>query len=107
HKCNNWVSYTFLTSIQKYLNEVLGFDIKSNGILSALLYVCQWLNIIISGIIADKIIHKKILTITQTRKLFSTLGNFLPAIFVFGLIFITYQFKYTAVILLTIGVTLT
>ncbi|CAF4771752.1 unnamed protein product, partial [Rotaria sp. Silwood2] len=28
HTCNNWGSYTFLTSIPKYMNEDLGFDIK-------------------------------------------------------------------------------
>ncbi|CAF2924989.1 unnamed protein product [Rotaria sp. Silwood2] len=89
------------------MDEVLGFDIKSNGVLSALIYSCQWLNINISGIIADILIHRKILTITQTRKLFTILGNFLPAIFVFGLTFMTCQYKYTAFILLTIGVTFT
>ena len=29
HTCCNWGSYTFLTSTPKYLDEVLGFDIKS------------------------------------------------------------------------------
>ena len=31
HTCNNWGSYTFLTSIPKYMAEVLKFDIKSVG----------------------------------------------------------------------------
>jgi len=29
HTCNNYGSYTFLTSIPKYMSEVLKFDIKS------------------------------------------------------------------------------
>lgn len=29
HTCSNWGTYTFLTSIPKYMDEVLGFDIKS------------------------------------------------------------------------------
>jgi MFS transporter, ACS family, solute carrier family 17 (sodium-dependent inorganic phosphate cotransporter), member 5 len=29
HTCNNWGIYTFLTSIPKYMDEVLKFDIKS------------------------------------------------------------------------------
>lgn len=29
HTCNNWGTYTFLTSIPKYMAEVLRFDIKS------------------------------------------------------------------------------
>ncbi|CAF2083345.1 unnamed protein product [Rotaria magnacalcarata] len=107
HTCSNWGTYTFLTSIPKYMDEVLGFDIKSNGIFSALLYASQWLSINLSGIIADMLIHKKLLSITQTRKLINILGSFLPAIFVLGLAFMTCQYRYTAVILLTIGVGLT
>jgi hypothetical protein len=29
HTCNNWGIYTFLTSISKYMDEILKFDIKS------------------------------------------------------------------------------
>ena len=29
HTCNNWGTYTFMTSIPKYMAEVLKFDIKS------------------------------------------------------------------------------
>ena len=29
HTCNNWGTYTFLTSIPKYMAEALKFDIKS------------------------------------------------------------------------------
>jgi hypothetical protein len=65
------------------------------------------LNINISGAIADMLIRKKILTRTQTRKLFNVLGNLCPAIFVVGLAFMTCKLKYVAVVLLTIGVTFT
>ncbi|CAF1032852.1 unnamed protein product [Adineta ricciae] len=107
HTCNNWGTYTFLTSIPKYMAEVLRFDIKSNGLLSSLPYMIFWLNINISGVLADLCIRKKILTRTQTRKFFNVLGNLFPAIFVIGLAFMTCKLKYLAVALLTIGVTFT
>ncbi|CAM4940543.1 unnamed protein product [Rotaria socialis] len=107
HTCNNWGTYTFLTSIPKYMAEVLKFDIKSNGLLSSLPYIIFWLNINISGAVADMIIRKKFLTRTQTRKLFNVLGNLFPALFVIGLAFMTCKTKYFAVALLTIGVTFT
>ncbi|CAF1936344.1 unnamed protein product [Rotaria magnacalcarata] len=125
HTCSNWGTYTFLTSIPKYMDEVLGFDIKSvsekKGI-EKIFYLLEknleWnffcsiicksmVSINLSGIIADMLIHKKLLSITQTRKLINILGSFLPAIFVLGLAFMTCQYRYTAVILLTIGVGLT
>ncbi|CAF1265078.1 unnamed protein product [Rotaria sordida] len=107
HTCNNWGTYTFLTSIPKYMSEVLKFDIKSNGVLSSLPYLMFWLNINISGAVADRLIQKETLTTTQTRKLFNVLGNLIPAIFVIGLAFMTCKIKYVAVVLLTIGVTFT
>ncbi|CAF1249155.1 unnamed protein product [Rotaria sp. Silwood1] len=75
-----------------------------NGFLAALPYIVLWLNINISGIIADVIIRKNLLTTTNTRKLFNILGNLFPAIFVLGLAFMTCRLKYVAVVLLTIGV---
>ncbi|CAF3470855.1 unnamed protein product [Rotaria sp. Silwood1] len=107
HTCNNWGTYTFLTSIPKYMSEVLRFDIKSNGLLSSLPYLMFWLNINISGAVADSLIRKGTLSRTGTRKLFNVLGNLLPAIFVIGLAFMTCKIKYIAVALLTIGVTFT
>ncbi|CAF1312349.1 unnamed protein product [Rotaria sordida] len=103
HTCNNWGTYTFLTSAPKYMDEVLKFNIKSNGFLSALPYIMVWLSTNISGIIADIIIRKNLLTTTNTRKLFNILGNLLPAICVLSLAFLTCQLKYVAVILLTIS----
>ncbi len=66
-----------------------------------------WLNINVSGFVADMLIRKEILTRTQTRKVFNVLGNLFPAIFVIGLAFMTCKIKYVAVALLTIGVTFT
>lgn len=66
-----------------------------------------WININLSGVIADMIIRNKILTRTKTRKVFNVLGNLFPAIFVIGLAFMTCKSKYIAVALLTIGVTFT
>jgi hypothetical protein len=66
-----------------------------------------WLNINISGAVADMLIKKEILTRTTTRKVFNVLGNLCPAIFVVGLAFMTCKLKYLAVALLTIGVTFT
>ncbi len=75
--------------------------------MSSLPYIIFWLNINISGALADMIIRKKFLTRTNTRKVFNVLGNLFPAIFVIGLAFMTCKLKYLAVALLTIGVTFT
>lgn len=65
------------------------------------------MNINVSGVVADTLTRKNILSRTQTRKLFNVLGNLFPALFVIGLGYMTCKTKYTAVTLLTIGVTFT
>lgn len=75
HTCSNWGTYLFLTSLPTYMKEVLKFDVKSNGALSALPYLSFWLVIISSGIIADKLQACGVRKII-VRKLFSVLGNF-------------------------------
>jgi hypothetical protein len=67
-------------------------------------YIVLWLNIILSGVIADMLIRKRMLTTTQTRKLFNILGNLLSAILVVVLAFMTCRMKYIAVLVLIIGV---
>lgn len=75
-----------------------------NGLFSTLPYICLWIIINLSGNLSDLIIRKKFLTKSKTRKLFNTLGTLLPALFVIALAFVTYQMKYVAIIILTIGV---
>ncbi|XP_025093980.1 putative inorganic phosphate cotransporter isoform X2 [Pomacea canaliculata] len=75
HMCFNWGEYTFLTNIPTYLKEVLHFDVKSNGLLSALPYIGFWLIINISSHLADFCCRTKMMDKTKTRKLFNTIAN--------------------------------
>ncbi|XP_053190148.1 sialin [Scomber japonicus] len=76
--CANWSYYTLLTSLPTYMNNVLHFDLKSNGFLSALPYLGAWFVSITSGVVADTLIEKNMLSITSVRKIFTLVG-LLPA----------------------------
>jgi ACS family sodium-dependent inorganic phosphate cotransporter-like MFS transporter 5 len=56
------------------MNEILKFDIKSNGFFSAIPYIFSWIFAIVSGYISDKLIIKKIMSRTSVRKVFNGLG---------------------------------
>lgn len=56
------------------MKEVLKFDIQSNGLLSAMPYIVLILNMVISGMIADRLISKKILSRNNVRRIFNILG---------------------------------
>ncbi|XP_074832266.1 sodium-dependent phosphate transport protein 3-like [Carettochelys insculpta] len=77
---NDWLFYMLLTSMPTYMNDVLHFDIRENGLLSALPYIGNWLGTIISGLLADFLLSKHVFSTATVRKLFSGLGMLLPAV---------------------------
>ncbi|XP_068431199.1 sialin-like isoform X2 [Clinocottus analis] len=79
--CSNWSYYTLLTSLPTYMNNIMHFDIKSNGFLSALPYLGAWLFSMVSGVVADRLIERKVFSITVVRKLFTLVGLLSAAAF--------------------------
>jgi len=79
HFCNNWGYYTLLTCLPSYLKYILKFDIKSNGALSGIPYLVMWMVMIVSGLLADLLRTKRILSTTGVRKLFNAVGFLGPA----------------------------
>ncbi|KAM4538955.1 sialin [Odontesthes bonariensis] len=79
--CSNWAFYALLTSLPTYMNDILHFDLQSNGFLSALPYLGSSLVSVPSGILADYLIERKVFSVTVVRKLFTFTGLLLPAVF--------------------------
>lgn len=79
--CSNWSYYTLLTSLPAYMDNVLHFDLQSNGFLSALPYLGAWLVSPLAGVVADYLIGRRFFSVTVTRKIFTAVGMVLPAIF--------------------------
>ena len=107
HTCSNFGTYLFLTQLPSYMAEVLSFDIKSNGLLSAIPYLLFWLFTILSGIFSDKIIQTNKISRTTVRKIFNTVGFLVPMLSVIGLIFVTCENPYIGVLLITVGLAFT
>ncbi|XP_025084620.1 sialin-like isoform X2 [Pomacea canaliculata] len=70
----NCTSYTLQTSLPTFMKEVLNFDIKQNGGLSALPYLCESLVSVLAGQVADRLRERGILSTKNTRKLFTILA---------------------------------
>ncbi|XP_037119896.1 sialin isoform X2 [Syngnathus acus] len=77
--CYNWSFYTQFTSLPTYLSNILHFDLKSNGFVSALPYLAAWLCATLSGFLADSLIERKVFSVTTVRKLFTLTGMLFPA----------------------------
>ncbi|XP_072532356.1 sialin [Salminus brasiliensis] len=85
--CSNWSYYTLLTSLPTYMDTVLHFDLRQNSFLSALPYLGGWLFSVLSGVIADNLLERELLSITAVRKIFTAVGLLLPAGFLVAVAF--------------------
>ncbi|RUS79713.1 hypothetical protein EGW08_012521 [Elysia chlorotica] len=79
HWACNWGLYVFLTCLPTYMKEILKFNIKTNASLSAIPYALSWIIKLVSGPMADFLRRNGYLSTKNTRKLFNSLGSFLPA----------------------------
>lgn len=99
-----WGFYTLLTEIPTYMDSVLKLNVASNALLSALPYFVMWLLCLIVSPISDMLINKNILSITVGRKLFNTIGQWIPMACLIGMSYMTSEKSVEAITLLTIGV---
>nr|XP_006816622.1 PREDICTED: vesicular glutamate transporter 2-like [Saccoglossus kowalevskii] len=79
--CNNWGNYTLLTSLPQYMDQILGFNLGANGFMSSLSSLGIWTFTIFYGWLADYTRQRYIMSTIQVRRVLTSLGMFLPAIF--------------------------
>ena len=75
HVGQNWAFYTLLTETPTYLARVQHFSLKANGLLSALPYAIMWLFSIVSAIMSDKLIERKVISALNARRIFNTISQ--------------------------------
>ncbi|XP_060518437.1 putative inorganic phosphate cotransporter [Cylas formicarius] len=100
---NSWGDTLVQADVPTYLNKVLKFDIKLNGIVSALPQIIQLFVVVILGPISDYIVEKKFVTLTQSRKLAQILGSVIPSGLLIWLAFVAENQKTLAVCLMNIS----
>ncbi|XP_049873026.1 putative inorganic phosphate cotransporter isoform X2 [Pectinophora gossypiella] len=104
HCGHNWGFWTLMTEIPSYMSQVLGVDIKANGLMSALPYWAMYVMSFPLGYLADLVLRKKWLSITASRKLSNSIGHYGPAIALIGLSYAPAGNVTVAVALLTLVV---
>ncbi|XP_055542696.1 sialin [Wyeomyia smithii] len=77
-----WVHYTFIMSGPEYMQKILCFDIKENGLLSGTPFLCSYLSSVLFCYIADYLMDKRLMTLTNIRKLFTALSQIVPGVLV-------------------------
>ncbi|MEG3136093.1 MFS transporter [Rouxiella sp. T17] len=70
----NYTSYFFITWLPTYLVKEKGMGFIQMGMVAALPLLCGMVIEVITGWASDRMVHKKVLSLTATRKLFLTIG---------------------------------
>ncbi|KAL5287532.1 Picot.2 family protein [Megaselia abdita] len=103
HMGHNYGYETLLTQLPSYMNQILKYSLKSNGLLSSLPYLAMWLFSMFISFVADWMIASKRFTPTVTRKIINSIGEYGPGIALVGAAF-TGCNRAATVAILTIGV---
>lgn len=104
HSAQNWGFWTLLTEIPSYMKDVLKFDIKQNSLLSAMPYLVMWLLCMAFSELSDALMNRKYMSVGAGRKIFNTIGHWVPAVALIALGYVTKESTTLAVFLLTIAV---
>ncbi|XP_011178018.1 putative inorganic phosphate cotransporter [Zeugodacus cucurbitae] len=104
HCANSWVFWTILTQIPSYMKSVLGKDIKSNALLSALPYLTMFILGLAFCPMANYLEKSNRISATTSRKLFNSLGLWVPVVTLIWLGYMTREQSDLAIILLTFTV---
>lgn len=82
-----WVHYTFIISGPKYMKSILGFDIQTNGLMSGTPFLCSYFASVVFCYAADFLIIRKVMNLTNIRKLFTALSQVVPGLLVLLIIY--------------------
>ncbi|XP_062548324.1 putative inorganic phosphate cotransporter isoform X1 [Armigeres subalbatus] len=104
HCSHNWGFWTLLTEMPTFMKNVLDLDIKSNALLSSLPYLVMWILSMILSPISDFLINRQYLSRVTSRKVFNTIGLWIPMAALLGLAFVPKGEIDLAVALLTMAV---
>lgn len=104
HCSHNWGFWTLLTEMPSYMKNVLGLDIKNNALLSSLPYLVMWILSFVFSPISDFLINRQYLSRVACRKLFNSIGLWIPMCALLGLAFVPKGHVDMAVLLLTVAV---
>lgn len=80
-----WVHYTFIIPGPMYMKTVLGFSIQKNGLLSGLPFLVSYLSSVVFCYVADYLVTRNILSLTNVRKLFTALSQVIPGLMVLAI----------------------
>ncbi|XP_015524838.1 putative inorganic phosphate cotransporter isoform X1 [Neodiprion lecontei] len=104
HCAQTWGFWMLLTEIPTYLHAILDFNIKENGLISALPYLVMWILSFPTSYISDWTLKRGWVSTGKSRKICNTIGHWIPAIALIALGYVDKSQTVLAVAILVIAV---
>lgn len=104
HCAHNWGFWTLLTEMPTYMKSILGMDIKSNALLSSLPYLAMWILSYFFSFLADVLAKYQCISLSISRKLFNSIGHWVPMVALIALGYVTKAETSLAIGLLVLAV---
>ncbi|XP_012272716.1 putative inorganic phosphate cotransporter [Orussus abietinus] len=99
-----WGFWMLLTETPLYMNAILGFNIQENGYMSSLPYLTAWILSFPFSFLSDLLIKKRVIGTGMSRKIFNSIGQYIPAIALIGLGYVRADRPTLAVTILVLAV---
>lgn len=100
HCASTWAYNILLTQIPTYLKNIMGMEIKKNGVTSSLLY-WSMLSLSYFFVFTEGFLRKtQCMSVPVSRKFFNSIGCWLPALGLIGMGYISKENETIAIILL-------
>ncbi|XP_059613041.1 vesicular glutamate transporter 2 [Phlebotomus argentipes] len=77
-----WLHYMFIMFGPVYMNDVLGFDIETNGVLSGAPFLCSYLSALAFCAAADWMVARGV-RLLFVRKIFTAVSQVVPGVLIF------------------------
>lgn len=72
---HDWGYFVMITCLPKFMADVLGLSIRSNGIMTSLPFIAMFISSICCGILSDWLVRTGKMSLSLERKLFNFIGE--------------------------------
>lgn len=85
---HSWGIFIIYNDLPKYMNDVMRFSIKKNGLYTSIPFVSMWITAYCTGFLSDYLVSRNKISCTNSRKLFTALCMYRDRLFVAAEFFI-------------------
>ncbi|XP_047484173.1 sialin-like [Penaeus chinensis] len=97
--------YTLLTEMPTYLANIQHFDVKSNGLLSGLPYACMLCTSLAWGVVVDRLLAAKCLSLKAVRRISTAIAYYVAALALIAMCFVDCNSSVAMVVLcISVGI---